>query len=95
MAGKNKDEIHLKEENTLEHVLVALQKSLSRVNSMSSKVPKNQPRALIIGDLNFEISLKCEQDEDKLRVTGGSGGIDISLKGVINTDIEFSSEEVE
>ncbi|KHT61671.1 hypothetical protein RJ45_21400 [Photobacterium gaetbulicola] len=79
-------------DKTLEQVLIALQKSISRVNSMSSKVPPSQARALILGDIDFDISLKCDQDGDKLRISN-SGGISLNLKGIINTDMDITHEE--
>lgn len=86
------NEISPIQDNTLEQVLIALQKSISRVNSISNNVPPNQARALILGDIDFDLSLKCDQDGDKLRISN-SGGISISLKGIINTDMEIAHEE--
>ena len=91
MTSATEDQTDALQGNTLESVLIALQKSISRVNEQSSKVPESQPRALIIGDLDFEISLKCDPNKDKLAVTN-SGGISITLKGRINTDMEITSE---
>ncbi|RWX56225.1 hypothetical protein [Photobacterium chitinilyticum] len=75
------------EPKSLEQILVSLQKSISRVNESSSSVAKDRARALIIGDLNFELDLKCNLEADKLKQSN-DGGISINLKGTINTDIQ-------
>ena len=38
---------------TLDNLLIALQKTLSRVNRASSGIDEKQARSLIVGDVNF------------------------------------------
>jgi len=88
MQNENENEkLDNLEPKSLEQILVSLQKSISRVNESSSSVAKDRARALIIGDLNFELDLKCNLEADKLKQSN-DGGISINLKGTINTDIQ-------
>jgi len=65
--GNNKS----KPDNTLHKILIALQKSLSRVsaNSKDSEHPENA-RALIVGSIGFELTVNIEPEAD------ASGSID-------------------
>ncbi|MDD1795062.1 hypothetical protein LRP50_18195 [Enterovibrio sp. ZSDZ42] len=75
--------------NSLDDTLIALQKSISRVNEKSLPLPMggDRPIALIIGDIDFELELSCDQVEDRLIVSKG-GTIHMKLKGTLNTDME-------
>lgn len=84
MPLKTDDSQH---EHTLDKLLIALQKSISRVNENSAKVSDDKARAIISGNIGFEISCNCRLvDDDKLELC--DQGIEISLKGQINPDID-------
>ena len=77
---------------TLDDVVVALQKSFSRVSGRSAEVPRESPRAMVTGQVSFEISLKVDPDEDFLYLNA-NGAIDMRLSGVIDTDVRTVDEE--
>jgi len=85
----------------LEEVLVALQKSFSRVNNQSAEVPEHQARALMVGDVDFQLSLNVDPyrdaehaTADRLLVKSG-GGISLTLSGRIDTDIRVAGDQDE
>ncbi len=84
-----------KKENTpsesLDDVIITLQKTFSRISEKSAKVPEEHARALVTGIVNFEISTTVNPDGDRLVVTK-SGDIEITLKGQIETDIRETSD---
>ena len=79
---------------TLEDVIVALQKSFSRVSAKSADVPPENARAMVAGQVNFEMALKVDTDADYLCVTP-KGTIDLKISGVVDTDIRNVGEEEE
>ncbi|MEE9350968.1 MAG: hypothetical protein V3U78_01810 [Thiotrichaceae bacterium] len=84
-----------KNENTvsesLDDVIITLQKTFSRISEKSANVPEEQARALVTGIVNFEISTTVNPEGDRLIVTK-SGEVQITLKGQIETDIREISE---
>lgn len=74
--------------NSLEQLLVALQKSLSRVSRNSADVPKDQPRSLIVGNVAFHLRTRCAQEGDNRLLVGSEGEIDLELSGTITTDLD-------
>ncbi len=72
---------------TLDALLLALQKTLSRVNKASAKVPEGQARSLIVGDVGFSLSCKCNLTSGDKVSLDNDGLITLSLSGHINTDI--------
>jgi len=86
MPSKSKQKTK-KQEYTLDRLLIALQKSISRVNEKSAKVPQNKARAIITGNIGFNISCICTLiADDKLELC--EQGIEINLNGHINPDID-------
>ncbi|HEX6746538.1 MAG TPA: hypothetical protein VF092_04525 [Longimicrobium sp.] len=71
---------------TLDDVLVALQKSFSRVSARSADLPADAARALVVGKVNFDIGLKTNIIADRLVVNAG-GAIELKLSGTIQQDI--------
>lgn len=62
---------------SLEDVLVALQKSFSRVNALSNEnrqKHKGQPTAQILGNVEFKMTLGVRPEADRLMVADGVGG---------------------
>lgn len=79
-------------EQTLDNLLIALQKSISRVNQLSATVPDNKARAMITGNIDFELGCRCRLIQgDKLELT--DDGIEVCLSGQINPDIDTVVKE--
>jgi hypothetical protein len=76
---------------TLDEVIVALQKSFSRVSTASAELPAENARAMVTGLVNFDISLKVEAEKDYLRLDA-DGAIDLRLSGKIDTDIRIEED---
>jgi len=76
----------------LDDVLIALQKSLSRVSNASSLVPEGQARALISGDVDFSIELNVDCRQHALQLNR-DGDIRVSMHGKITPDIRVVSDE--
>jgi hypothetical protein len=70
----------------LENTLLALQKTFSRLNRETAKVSADNARATLVGNVNFEITLKVNQEGDYLNVEK-DGMIDLHLSGQIDPDI--------
>lgn len=77
---------------TLDDVLLALQKSFSRVSHGSRDVPPESARALIVGNVNFELSIHLKPEIDRL-IHQNDGGIQLKLNGVIQQDIRTVLDE--
>ena len=71
---------------SLDDLIITLQKTFSRVSEKSAKIPEEQARALVTGIINFEISTTVKPEQDRLMVTK-SGEIKLTLKGTLETDI--------
>lgn len=80
---------------TLDDVIVALQKSFSRVSEASRDVPPEQARALVTGNVGFEISARFDitnkadgssDDRPDVLVHRQSGAIELKLTGHVETD---------
>lgn len=77
---------------TLEAVLIALQKTFSRVSAQSAEVPEEQARALVTGPVQFSFSLKLDPQGDSLHLSP-RGNIEMNLSGTIDTDVRITDEE--
>jgi hypothetical protein len=75
-----------KTDTSLADVLIALQKSFSRVSAKSKDVPPESARAMIVGNVEFELSIRLEPAEDNL-FRKPDGDLQLTLKGVIQQDI--------
>ena len=76
---------------TLDDVVIALQKTFSRVSARSASVPVENARALVTGQVNFTLSLKVDPQGDYLH-PASNGSVDLNLAGVIDTDIRSEEE---
>ena len=72
---------------TVDRFLVALQKTLSRVSRDSATVSPDQARALIVGNVRFEVDLRCALREDEKLELRESGGFPLHLGGSIASDV--------
>jgi hypothetical protein len=72
--------------STLDDVLISLQKSFSRVSARSSEVAPENARSLIVGNVNFELTLRLSPDKDTL-LHKPEGELQLKLSGVIQQDI--------
>ncbi len=87
MSKKSKESKSTQQIDTLDSLLVALQKSLSRVNRASSRVDVTQARSLIVGDVAFNLACKCDLSEGDKLTLNDVGSVSLNLSGHINTDI--------
>jgi hypothetical protein len=81
-----KTEGDAKESATLDEVLTALQKSFSRVSANASDVDPQSARSLIVGNVNFELTIPLTPSGDKLRHKS-KGDLNLKLNGVIHQDV--------
>jgi hypothetical protein len=71
---------------TLDDVIVGLQKSFSRVSARSASVDPQNARALVTGQIAFEMTLKADPEDDKL-YPKADGKIELKLSGTIDSDV--------
>lgn len=84
----------------LEDVLIALQKSFSRLSeqtAVSDKKVPGRPLALMTGDVEFDISMSMQpvatdNDWDSLAYSPSGGGIALRLSGKISTDLRVNPD---
>ena len=86
---KKPHENHKQKQLTLDDVLIALQ---SRVSAKSAHVKPQNARAMVSGQVSFEMSLKVDLEEDYLH-PNTKGAIDLKLEGNIDTDIRTVEEK--
>jgi hypothetical protein len=72
----------------LEDILVALQKSFSRVSSASGNVNPDAPLALITGPVGFEITVRVAPERDRL-LHKADGDVQLKLSGTVRPDIRM------
>lgn len=78
---------------TLDRFLIALQKTLSRVSRDSAHVPADQARALIVGNVTFDVDLRCDLRDDGKLALESEGAVGLRLSGKIATDLGIAPEE--
>ncbi len=71
---------------SLDDVIIALQKSFSRVSARSADVPAENARAMVVGQISFDLSLRANPDDDKLRLDS-RGAIELKFSGTLDTDV--------
>jgi len=76
----------------LDDVLIALQKSLSRISNATAQVDPEHACALISSDVDFSIELQVDNEQDRL-LLNKDGAIKLSMSGKITPDIRSVSEE--
>ncbi|MDI6402416.1 hypothetical protein QLX67_10455 [Balneolaceae bacterium ANBcel3] len=82
------------EKQSLENLLITLQKSISRVMDQSAKNHKEQDRrtALIVGDVDFELKMKLSNEKDRFFLDK-NGEIELNLHGKIDPDLKEEEYE--
>jgi hypothetical protein len=70
----------------LENVLIALQKTFSRVSASSSNMPPENARSLIMGNVNFEMAVPLDAGADRLYYSP-TGKVSLRLTGTIQQDV--------
>jgi hypothetical protein len=71
----------------LDDVVIALQKSFSRVSARSASVPPENARAMVVGQVKFDMTIRTNLEEgDKLRADPG-GAIELKFSGTLDTDV--------
>lgn len=88
--NKNKGE---EIQNTVDRLLLSLQKSISRVNRDSANIDSDKAQSLIVGDIDFSISFKCNLISDERLLVKDDGTITLSLSGKIDTDVGIKNLE--
>ena len=76
---------------SLDDVVIALQKTFSRVSARSAAIPSEQALALVTGQVDFTLSLKLDPQEDYLQLNP-KGSVELNLSGSIDTDIRSEEE---
>ena len=71
---------------TVDRLLVALQKTLSRVSRDSASVPEGKARSLIVGNVDFSVDLQCELEEGEQLRMDPEGSVYLQLSGRLATD---------
>ena len=74
-------------ERTVDDFLIALQKTLSRVSRESAKVPSEQARSLITGNVAFDVDLKCSLGAGQKLMLNDETGAPLRLSGQLSSDI--------
>ncbi len=85
-----------KKDIALEDVMLALQKSFSRVNRDTAQVDDDEARAMIIGEIEFQMVISVspvDNGETSWLKSDPEGGINLSLNGKIDMGIEEKTEE--
>lgn len=72
---------------TVDRMLIALQKTLSRVSRDSAKVPEGQARAIITGNVSFELEVKCSLTSGEKLLLDEERGRPLKLTGQIAADV--------
>jgi len=75
------------EDKTVDRMLIALQKTLSRVSRDSADVPEDQARALIVGSVSFELHVQCELGVGEKLMLSEDKGNPLTLTGQITSDV--------
>ncbi|NJM55609.1 MAG: hypothetical protein HC841_06575 [Verrucomicrobiae bacterium] len=81
-----------KKELALEDVLLALQKSFSRVSNESGKVAAQNARALITGPVNFELNIRLAPRKQYL-AHKADGDLQLKLVGTLHPDIRVTHKD--
>lgn len=92
MSNSNGSQSKKPDQPSLDDVLVALQKSFSRVSTRTADVDPEMARAMISGQVAFNISLKAELEGDYL-LPNDKGSLDLNLSGTLETDIRTDEDE--
>jgi hypothetical protein len=82
-------------------VLIALQKTFSRLSEQtaeSEKVKPARPLALVTGDVTFDLSMNVQpvasgKDWDNLAYNASGVGIGLRLSGKISTDVRVNPDD--
>ena len=77
----------------LEDLMVAVQKSFSRVMGRTSRVPSTAPRSHFVDTVNVNISLRARPEGTDRLAVDPQGGISLSLDGKIDLDVRYEEDE--
>lgn len=77
----------------LEDLMVAVQKSFSRVMGRTSQVPSNAPRSHFVDSVNVNISLRARPESADRLAVDPNGGISLSIEGKIDLDVRYEEQE--
>lgn len=71
----------------LEQVVLALQKTFSRVSAHTARVSGHRARAMVTGKVGFSMRLGVAMHEDDRLVATPGGPIALELSGTLETDV--------
>lgn len=78
---------------TVDRMLIALQKTLSRVSRDSADVPEGQARSIITGNVSFELEVKCSLISGEKLLLDEERGRPLKLTGQIAADVGVQLSE--
>ena len=78
---------------TLDDVVIALQKTFSRVSARTGQVPEQDAQATITGRVDFELGVKVNPDSNHALLPDPQGSIELKLKGGLDTDVRYESDD--
>ncbi|MEM6259539.1 MAG: hypothetical protein AAF711_05560 [Planctomycetota bacterium] len=79
----------------LEDIVLALQKSFSRVSRESGSFQSDHPDeavAFVEGPIKFAITMKLSPDGNDRLTYNEQGGLETTIEGVINPDIRYETD---
>lgn len=88
----------MEEKIYLENLIIALQKTFSRVNTATAENLEKRPdgpTARISGDVNFTISTKATPEVGDQLAIEKDGHVELTFQGTIDLDIDEESEDDE
>jgi hypothetical protein len=72
---------------SLEEVVIALQKTFSRVSTSTAQVAEHRARAMVTGKVAFKMNLAVAMGDDDRLLTSAEGPIALELSGTLDTDV--------
>lgn len=76
----------------LDRVVLALQKTFSRVSAETATVEASRARALVTGRVAFSLRLSAEMDGEDRLVATPEGSLALELSGSIETDVRVRED---
>jgi hypothetical protein len=77
---------------SLERVVLALQKTFSRVSAQTARVEERRARAMVTGTVAFSMRLGVAMDDDDRLLATPGGPISMELNGTLDTDVRVRED---
>ena len=78
---------------TLDQVVIALQKTFSRVSASTARVASHRARAIVTGRVGFSMRLEVAMPQADHLVATPGGPIVLELNGTLDTDVRVQATE--